>query len=40
MWQVEAIGDAGETMPQKSTLFYPRIPAGLVMRPIDPHSPP
>jgi uncharacterized protein (DUF1015 family) len=40
MWQVEAIGDAGETMPQKSTLFYPRLPAGLVMRGIDPHGPP
>ncbi len=40
MWQVEAIGDAGETMPQKSTLFYPRIPAGLVMRGIDPHARP
>jgi uncharacterized protein (DUF1015 family) len=40
MWQVEAVGDAGETMPQKSTLFYPRVPAGLVMRGIDPHGPP
>ena len=40
MWQVEAIGDAGETMPQKSTLFYPRVPAGLVMRAIDPHGRP
>jgi uncharacterized protein (DUF1015 family) len=40
MWQVEAVGDAGETMPQKSTLFYPRVPAGLVMRGIDPHGRP
>jgi uncharacterized protein (DUF1015 family) len=40
MWQVEAVGDAGETMPQKSTLFHPRIPAGLVMRAIDPHGKP
>lgn len=40
MWQVEAIGDAGETMPQKSTLFFPRVPAGLVMREIDPHARP
>jgi uncharacterized protein (DUF1015 family) len=40
MWQVEAVGDAGETMPQKSTLFYPRVPAGLVMRGIDPHDRP
>jgi uncharacterized protein (DUF1015 family) len=40
MWQVEAVGDAGETMPQKSTLFYPRVPAGLVMRAIDPRGRP
>ena len=40
MWQLEAVGDAGETMPQKSTLFYPRVPAGLVMRGIDPHGSP
>ncbi len=40
MWQVEAVGDAGETMPQKSTLFYPRVPAGLVMRGIDPRARP
>ncbi len=36
MWQVEAVGDAGETMPQKSTLFAPRLQSGLVMRAIDP----
>ncbi len=40
MWQLEAVADAGETMPQKSTLFYPRVPAGLVMREIDPHRAP
>ncbi len=40
MWQVEAVGDAGATMPQKSTLFAPRLPSGLVMRAIDPTSPP
>jgi uncharacterized protein (DUF1015 family) len=40
MWQVEAVGDAGETMPQKSTLFAPRIPSGLVMRRIDPQHRP
>jgi hypothetical protein len=40
MWQLEAVGDAGETMPQKSTLFYPRVPAGLVMRAIDPRGTP
>jgi len=40
MWQVEAVGEAGETMPQKSTLFYPRLQSGLVMRGVDPHEPP
>jgi uncharacterized protein (DUF1015 family) len=40
MWQVESVGDAGETMPQKSTLFYPRVPAGFVMRGIDPRGAP
>jgi len=40
MWQVEAVGDAGETMPQKSTLFAPRLQSGLVMRAIDPHQRP
>ncbi len=36
MWQVEAVGEAGETMPQKSTLFYPRLMSGLVMREVNP----
>jgi uncharacterized protein (DUF1015 family) len=40
MWQVEALGDAGETMPQKSTLFYPRIWSGLAMREVVPTEPP
>jgi hypothetical protein len=40
MWQVEAVGEAGETMPQKSTLFYPRLQSGLVMREVDPREPP
>jgi uncharacterized protein (DUF1015 family) len=40
MWQVEAVGDAGETMPQKSTLFYPRLQSGLLMREVNPHEPP
>jgi uncharacterized protein (DUF1015 family) len=40
MWQVEAVGDAGETMPQKSTLFAPRLQSGLVMRAIDPRDRP
>jgi uncharacterized protein (DUF1015 family) len=40
MWQVEAVGEAGETMPQKSTLFYPRLQSGLVMRAVDPRERP
>jgi len=40
MWQVEAVGEAGETMPQKSTLFYPRLQSGLVMRDIEPRERP
>jgi uncharacterized protein (DUF1015 family) len=40
MWQVEAVGDAGLTMPQKSTLFVPRLQSGLVMRAIDPRQRP
>ncbi|HET7826854.1 MAG TPA: DUF1015 domain-containing protein [Anaeromyxobacter sp.] len=40
MWQVEAVGDSGETMPQKSTLFYPRLMSGLVMREVNPRERP
>ena len=40
MWQVEAVGDAGLTMPQKSTLFYPRLQSGLVMREVNPRERP
>jgi uncharacterized protein (DUF1015 family) len=40
MWQVEAVGDAGLTMPQKSTLFYPRLQSGLVMREVNPREQP
>lgn len=40
MWQVEAVGEAGETMPQRSTLFYPRLMSGLVMREVNPHERP
>jgi uncharacterized protein (DUF1015 family) len=29
--QVLAVADAGASMPQKSTYFYPKVPAGLVM---------
>jgi uncharacterized protein (DUF1015 family) len=40
MWQVEAVGDEGLTMPQKSTLFYPRLQSGLVMREVNPREAP
>jgi uncharacterized protein (DUF1015 family) len=40
MWQVEAVGEAGETMPQKSTLFYPRLMSGIVMREVNPREQP
>jgi uncharacterized protein (DUF1015 family) len=39
MWQVQAVADAGETMPQKSTFFYPRLATGMVMRALDPDEP-
>ncbi|HVP67431.1 MAG TPA: DUF1015 domain-containing protein [Anaeromyxobacteraceae bacterium] len=40
MWQVQAVVDAGLTMPVKSTWFHPKIPSGLVIREVDPHGPP
>jgi uncharacterized protein (DUF1015 family) len=40
MWQVQAVSDAGRTMPQKSTWFHPKIPSGLVLREVDPNGPP
>jgi uncharacterized protein (DUF1015 family) len=39
MWQVQAVAEAGEVMPQKSTWFHPKIPSGLVMREVDPRGP-
>lgn len=30
-----AVADAGEVMPQKSTYFYPKVPTGLVLAPLD-----
>ena len=33
--QVLSMADAGERMPQKSTYFYPKLPAGLVMNSLD-----
>jgi uncharacterized protein (DUF1015 family) len=40
MWQVQAVSEAGRTMPQKSTWFHPKIPSGLVLREVDPNGPP
>ena len=34
MWQVQAVAESGETMPPKSTFFYPKLASGLVMRRI------
>jgi uncharacterized protein (DUF1015 family) len=31
---VLAVADAGTRMPQKSTYFYPKTPAGLVINPL------
>ena len=33
--QVIAIADGGELMPQKSTFFYPKLHAGMVLNPLD-----
>jgi len=32
--EVIAVADSGETMPQKSTYFYPKVPTGLVLHPV------
>lgn len=32
--QTLAVADAGERVPQKSTYFYPKLPAGLVLNPL------
>jgi len=32
--EIIAVSDAGETMPQKSTYFYPKVPTGLVLSPV------
>jgi uncharacterized protein (DUF1015 family) len=31
---VESVSDAGATMPEKSTYFYPKLLTGLVMNPL------
>jgi len=33
--QVFAVADAGDVMPPKSTYFVPKVPSGLVLRPVD-----
>jgi uncharacterized protein (DUF1015 family) len=33
--QVLAVADAGDRMPEKSTYFYPKMPTGLVLNPLD-----
>jgi uncharacterized protein (DUF1015 family) len=35
MSQLRAVSLAGETMPQKSTYFHPKLPSGLVFRSLD-----
>ncbi len=40
LWQVQAVAESGEVMPQKSTWFHPKIPAGLVFREVDPRGGP
>jgi hypothetical protein len=33
--EVQAVSDAGEYMPPKSTFFAPKVPTGVVMRPLE-----
>ena len=33
--EVQAVAQAGEKMPQKSTYFYPKLTTGLVMRSLE-----
>jgi len=35
MAEVEAACRAGQTMPQKSTYFFPKLQTGLVLRSLD-----
>ena len=32
--QVRAVAERGETMPQKSTYFFPKLPSGLLFLPL------
>jgi uncharacterized protein (DUF1015 family) len=38
VYQVRDVSLAGETMPSKSTFFYPKLLTGLVINPLDPHE--
>lgn len=33
--EIREVADAGETMPQKSTWFYPKLLTGLAFHPLD-----
>jgi uncharacterized protein (DUF1015 family) len=35
---VQEVASSGLIMPRKSTYFYPKVPVGLVMHPIDPNE--
>jgi uncharacterized protein (DUF1015 family) len=37
--QVQTVASAGGRMPQKSTFFYPKVPSGLVIRPLETGAP-
>jgi len=32
---VKAVSDAGQIMPPKSTFFAPKVPTGVVLRPLE-----
>ena len=38
VYQVRDVSLAGETMPSKSTFFYPKLLTGLVINPLDPNE--
>jgi len=38
MAQIKAVAARGETMPQKSTDFYPKMIAGLALLPVGPEE--
>ncbi len=38
VYQVRDVSLAGETMPSKSTFFYPKLLSGLVINPLEPHE--